>query len=133
MTVNECSETERLIEREAQGWTEAERLRVEAHLGDCHDCREALAIARFVRDTAFDAPQLSDTARLRAVTRAVARTGAIEHVASRNRRVVQAGGALAFFAVAAALLLVFVRSSHEDGVATVSQAPGSVAAVPPGE
>ena len=63
MTANECSETELLIEKEAHGWTEAERLRVEAHLGGCRDCREALAIARFVRDTALAVPTLSDTAR----------------------------------------------------------------------
>jgi ferric-dicitrate binding protein FerR (iron transport regulator) len=130
MTANECSETEQLIEREAQGWSEAERLRVEAHLGGCRDCREALAIARFVRDTALAAPALTDTQRLRAVTRAVARTGAIEHVATRQRRVVQASGALVFFAVAAALLLVFVRPGSDEVAQKQPALPGSVAAVP---
>jgi ferric-dicitrate binding protein FerR (iron transport regulator) len=67
-----CREIDELIGRETHGFSQAERLRMEQHVTSCADCRESLALARFVRGTLEDAPYaLSDAARSRALSRAL--------------------------------------------------------------
>jgi hypothetical protein len=67
-----CDAVCALIDREAIGWTEAERLRVEQHLGECASCNESLSLSRFVRDTLKEAAgELPETARSRAIKNAL--------------------------------------------------------------
>lgn len=73
MTLGQCDEVELLIDREARGWTDAERLLVEQHLQGCEACLENLTLARVARETILAAPhELSESARGRVIERALA-------------------------------------------------------------
>src|SRR5687768_6965989 len=105
MTQGRCNDVEALVDREAHGWSDAERMRVERHLESCAKCQETLAVARLVRDTFRDvSAELSETARERAISRAFLRSEsrAIESVQKRRNVLTLT---LASFAAAAAVAL----------------------------
>jgi FecR protein len=105
MRRGECHELEVLIDREARGWSEAERLRVEQHLTSCAECSEVLAATRFVRATLRSAQGgLSGPARERALTRAFAASAAAPARSAGSVRHIWTG-ALLLNSAAAALLV----------------------------
>jgi ferric-dicitrate binding protein FerR (iron transport regulator) len=106
MRRGECHELEVLIDREARGWSEAERLRIEQHLADCADCREALAASRFVRATLRSAQGgLSELGRERALKRAFAAAAQAPARSAGAARQIWAGSLVTLSAAAAALLV----------------------------
>jgi ferric-dicitrate binding protein FerR (iron transport regulator) len=129
MTKRDCRAIEALIDREVQGLSDAERLRMEEHVSECRECREALYLARIVRDALASAPsRLSDSARERSLARAFARTDAIDvKSAQKSRLTMYVGSGLA---VAAAALLAFAALEHETAPAPVAMAPQTGAVAP---
>jgi ferric-dicitrate binding protein FerR (iron transport regulator) len=114
MRATTCEEIEDLIERETLGWSEADRLRVEQHLGECEACTETLAVSRFVRDTLRDAAsELSDTARTRAINGALLRGKPGQTLRPGSRRVLGAAAAVLSVAAAAAVVVVATQSGTE--------------------
>lgn len=113
-----CVEFEELIDREARGWSEADRLRIERHLGDCEGCRHTLGLSRVVRDTISAASELGRDASIeRALTRAL---DASTHAPRKerfatSRRLRVTAGSLAL-AAAAALLLWFSQARQQAPV-----------------
>lgn len=148
MRATTCEQIEELIEREALGWSEADRLRVEQHLGDCEACRETLAVSRFVRETLRDAAgELSDTARTRAIQGALDRGRPGKTMRPTSRRVLGASAVGLSLAAAAGLILVLaqpdervakpeVRPSAASELASAPSAQpgaGPVEAAPPAD
>ena len=122
MTKRDCRAVEALIDREVQGLSEAELLRMEAHVSECRECREALYLARIVRETLAAAPaRLTDTARERSLARAFARTDAIDVKSTRRWRVGMVVGS--GLAVAAAALLAFAAVEHQAAPQPMASAP----------
>jgi ferric-dicitrate binding protein FerR (iron transport regulator) len=106
MRRGECHELEVLIDREALGWSEAERLRIEQHLAGCAECREVLAASRFVRATLRSAQGgLSELGRERALKRAFTAAAAAPARSAGGAQRIWAGGLVVLSAAAAALLV----------------------------
>jgi ferric-dicitrate binding protein FerR (iron transport regulator) len=119
-----CREVELLIDREAHGWNQAERLRVEQHLEGCGGCREALAVARLVRDTLQNAShELSEAARGRAIGRALSNAANRPHASERPRRA-HVMWALAGMAAAAAVVLIMLSMSTNPELANRAPTAG---------
>jgi hypothetical protein len=129
MTKRDCRAIEALIDREVQGLSDAERLRMEEHVSECRECREALYLARIVRDALASAPsRLSESARERSLARAFARTDAIDvRSAQKSRLTMYVGSGLA---VAAAALLAFAAVEHQRAPEPVAMAPQTGAVAP---
>jgi hypothetical protein len=122
MTKRDCRAVEALIDREVQGLSDAEGLRLEEHVSACRECREALYMARIVRETLASAPaRLSDSARERSLARAFARTDAIDIKSARRSRFTTLLGVSV--AAAAAALLAFAAIEHESQPEQVASAP----------
>jgi ferric-dicitrate binding protein FerR (iron transport regulator) len=121
MRRGDCHELELLIDREAHGWSEAERLRVEQHLDACAGCRQLLASSRFVRETLRDAQGgLPETARSRALGRAFASAAVVQKRPSVRTLGGWLGAGAAVLSAAAALLLWW------SGGLNASRAPHAV-------
>jgi ferric-dicitrate binding protein FerR (iron transport regulator) len=116
MTSPRCVEIEAVIDREALGWSEAERLRVEHHLGDCEECRRTLAMSRMVRDTITTSTvTVSENATERALARAfdnVARGVARHDQKVAPRRIAMAMTVLVAAAAAAVLWMWTPRAAE---------------------
>src|SRR4051812_19142348 len=108
MTLGQCDEVELLIDREARGWSDAERLLVEQHLQGCADCLESLTLSRVVRETITTAPYaLSEGVRSRVIDRALSsERGSFRPVIAGRRSLYALSTAGLVAAAAAALLLV---------------------------
>jgi hypothetical protein len=121
-----CDTVGALIDREAIGWTEAERLRVEQHLGECESCSESLSLSRFVRDTLKKAAgELSEGARSRAIKNALSATA----TRKPSLRVARTGPRWALglgLAAAAAITLWLVRTPAPE-TAKLTQRPAAIA------
>jgi hypothetical protein len=121
-----CDTVCALIDREAIGWSEAERLRVEQHLGECQECSESLSLSRFVRATLREAAgELPESARMRAIKNALSES------AKRQPSIRVAKGLPRYalglsLAAAAALLVWLVRTPLTQTAAVVSK-PGAAA------
>lgn len=113
MRRGECHELEVLIDREAHGWSEAERLRIEQHLVGCAECREALAASRFVRATLRSAQGgLSELGRERALKRAFAAAATAPARGAGGVPRIWAGALVTLSAAAAALLVWWNVGEH---------------------
>jgi ferric-dicitrate binding protein FerR (iron transport regulator) len=133
MRATTCEEIEDLIEREALGWSEADRLRVEQHLSECAACRETLAISRFVRDTLRDAAgELSDTGRTRAINAALLRGRPAKSLRPVPRRVLGVSALVLSVAAAAGLALYLVEPASELARTTQPAQPVQGPAAPGG-
>lgn len=140
-----CDEIGVLIDREAFGWSEAERLKVEDHLSACARCGEALALSRYVRRTLLSAAEeLPEAARTRALSAALRGHTARQHGRSKTRRFVGGGMIALGVAAAAAVALVWLspdpaapkpvaqRAAEKPAaVATVAPPPAQAEATPP--
>jgi hypothetical protein len=101
-----CRELEEWLGQSPAKLSEAQRLSLEQHLGECADCRALHAMSRAVSEHDA-ATELSATARERAIARALA-----SPARSEPRRA-WLGRALAGVAVAAGLVFAFYASSGE--------------------
>lgn len=121
MRTTACDSVCALIDREAIGWTEAERLRVEQHLNECAECSENLNVSRFVRQTLRDASsELSEGARARAIKNAL-------QASTEKRPSLRVSPSFPRYAVglglaaAAAVLIWFVRVPGNEPVPLAKQ------------
>jgi ferric-dicitrate binding protein FerR (iron transport regulator) len=130
MRRGECHELEVLIDREALGWSEAERLRIEQHLAGCAECREALAASRFVRATLRSAQGgLSELGRERALKRAFTAAAKAPARSAGGAQRIWAGGLVVLSAAAAALLVWWnVGGDTARGPRALREPAGPVAA-----
>jgi ferric-dicitrate binding protein FerR (iron transport regulator) len=129
-----CGEFEELIDREAHGWSEAERLRVEDHLHGCDGCQSMLSLARVVRDAIDSAAQASNDI---SVDRALARAFAASKnepgkiYASNARKVGIASSVLALAAAAVLLIWSARQAQRSPAAPIVAQAPSAPQVAPP--
>jgi hypothetical protein len=116
-----CDTVCRLIDREASGWSEAERLRVEQHLGECEECSEVLSVSRFVRDTLNEAAgQLPEATRSRAIRNALSESTKKKPRLQEEKTWPRWTLGLTLSAAAAAVALWVVRTPAPTELATSS-------------
>jgi hypothetical protein len=116
-----CDEICALIDSEAIGWSNPERLRVEQHLGECPSCSESLSLSRFVRATLKEAAgELSEGARSRAIRNALS-VSAQKKPRVRVEKTWSRWGIGLGLAAAAAVALWVVRTPAPETAALVKK------------